>query len=156
MDGVSLSNARQAQRLKWSMERDKEIYMAQDEEIARQKADLRSKIEPLLTMERARRDLLAKFPPEAREQYELDREKDRKRFEGGAGDSSFSSFSVFLGLPTRRCRDELSPELRYQSDSSCRKIGKIFFLPVRGWRVAPFSCGQSSTRVVRGMSPKMK
>lgn len=25
MDGVSLSNARQAQRLKWSMERDKEM-----------------------------------------------------------------------------------------------------------------------------------
>ena len=95
MDGVSLSNARQAQRLKWSMERDKEKNTAQDEEIARQKADLRSKIEPLLIMERARRDLLAKFPPEAREQYELDREKQRKRFEGGAGDSSFLVWAVF-------------------------------------------------------------
>lgn len=95
MDGVSLSNARQAQRLKWSMERDKEKNTAQDEEIARQKADLRSKIEPLLIMERARRDLLAKFPPEAREQYELDREKERKRFEGGAGDSSFLVWAVF-------------------------------------------------------------
>lgn len=37
MDGVSLSNARQAQRLKGSMERDKEMNTAQDEEIARQK-----------------------------------------------------------------------------------------------------------------------
>ena len=78
MDGVSLSNARQAQRLKWSMERDKEIYMAQDEEIARQKADLRSKIEPLLTMERARRDLLAKFPASSTSSTGKKTEKDSK------------------------------------------------------------------------------
>lgn len=95
MDGVSLSNARQAQRLKWSMERDKEINTAQDEEIARQKADLRSKIEPLLTMERARRDLLAKFPPEAREQYELDRENKEKDSKAGRAITPFNLFLCF-------------------------------------------------------------
>lgn len=83
----------------------------------------------------------------------------KNKEKGDKGNNSFSFFSFFVavgGLPARRCRDELSPELRYQSDSSCRKIGKILFLPVRARRVAPFSCGQSSMRVVRGMSPKMK
>ena len=67
------------------IEKEKEMYAAQDEELARQKADLRSQIEPLLQQEtaikRAREALLSKFTQEARDQYELDREKQRQRLQ---------------------------------------------------------------------------
>lgn len=72
--------------LKWVMERKREMYAAQDEEWAQQKADLRSQMEPFLQQEaekrRTREGLLSKFTQEARDRYELDRENQRQRLQG--------------------------------------------------------------------------
>ncbi|KAL3500203.1 hypothetical protein ACH5RR_039296 [Cinchona calisaya] len=73
------------QRLKWAIENEKELYAAQDEKWAQQKADLHSQIEPFLQQEatekrRAREALFSQVSQEAQDQYELDRKKEKQRF----------------------------------------------------------------------------
>ena len=71
------------QRLEWSLENEKEQHAAQSEKWAQERAALNRELVAFEERKKARESLFSQVPPEARAQYELDREAQRKRFKNG-------------------------------------------------------------------------